>query len=212
MSCFIEKWNPPLLTDTQTKYKVVKQASNRIFHNSIVHVFSCPVLLWGLTMGLWRQFSFKRKGCGKFPADTPLQYGSRSLQLYVEYAVQIRGTGGVVGVLAGQPSSAWSVFHWGPAPSGGLSGKCLLIMWIPEFLMVYKIRGERAGWVMLRVGNDRVGTWPGGGRGRGGGKSGGKVPGGKRRGGGTAWYHIYIYIYIYIYIFIYNCRIKWTLL
>ena len=26
-------------------------------------------------------------------------YGSRSLQLYVEYAVQIRGTGGVVGVL-----------------------------------------------------------------------------------------------------------------
>ena len=37
-----------------------------------------------------------------------LQYGSRSLQLYmyVEYAVQIRGTGGVVGVLAGQPSPA----------------------------------------------------------------------------------------------------------
>ena len=35
-----------------------------------------------------------------------LQYGSRSLQLYVEYAVQIRGTGGIVGVLAGQPSSA----------------------------------------------------------------------------------------------------------
>ena len=51
MSCFIEKWNPPLLTDTQTKYKVVKQASNRIFHSSIVHVFSWPVLLWGLTMG-----------------------------------------------------------------------------------------------------------------------------------------------------------------
>ena len=41
MSCFIEKWNPPLLTDTQTKDKVVKQASNRIFHSSIVHVFSC---------------------------------------------------------------------------------------------------------------------------------------------------------------------------
>ena len=33
--------------------------------------------------------------------DTPLQYGSRSHQLYVEYAVQIRGTGGVVGVLVG---------------------------------------------------------------------------------------------------------------
>ena len=30
-----------------------------------------------------------------------LQYSSRSLQLYVEYAVQIRGTGGVVGVLVG---------------------------------------------------------------------------------------------------------------
>ena len=66
-----------------------------------------------------------------------------------------------MGVLAGQPSSASSVFHCGPAPSGGLSGKSkcwdlirLLIMWIPEFLMVYKIRGgERAGWVMSRVGN-----------------------------------------------------------
>ena len=36
----------------------------------------------------------------------------------------------------------------------------LLIMWIPEFFMVYKIRGggERAGWVMSPVGNDRVGT------------------------------------------------------
>ena len=27
MSSFIEKWNPPLLTDTQTKYKVVKQSA-----------------------------------------------------------------------------------------------------------------------------------------------------------------------------------------
>ena len=61
---------------------------------------------------------------------------------------------------------------------------CLLIMWIPEFLMVYKIRGGRAGWVMARVGNDRGGNLTGGGgRGRGEGKSGGKAPGGKRRGG-----------------------------
>ena len=45
----------------------------------------------------------------------------------------------------------------------------LLIMWIPEFLMVYKIRGERAGWVMSRVGNDRGGELDRGGRGRGGG-------------------------------------------
>ena len=60
----------------------------------------------------------------------------------------------------------------------------LLIMWIPEFLMVYKIRGggERAGWVMSRVGNDRGGNLTGGGgRGRGE-KSGGKAPGGRRRG------------------------------
>ena len=51
-------------------------------------------------------------------------------------------------------------------------------MWIPEFLMVYKIRGERAGWVMSRVGNDRGGELDRGGRGRGGGS-----PVGKRRGG-----------------------------
>ena len=37
---------------------------------------------------------------------------------------------------------------------------------------------------MARVGNDRVGTCPGGGKRPGGGKSGGKAPGGKRRGGG----------------------------
>ena len=54
-------------------------------------------------------------------------------------------------------------------------------MWIPEFLMVYMIRGGRAGWVMARVGNDRGGKRP-----PGGGKSGGKAPVGKRRGGGTA--------------------------
>ena len=41
-------------------------------------------------------------------------------------------------------------------------------MWIPEFLMVYKIRGGgRAGGVMSRVGNDR-GELDRGGRGRGG--------------------------------------------
>ena len=30
---------------------IVKQASHWIFHNAIVHVFSWPVLPWGLTMG-----------------------------------------------------------------------------------------------------------------------------------------------------------------
>ena len=62
----------------------------------------------------------------------------------------------------------------------------LLIMWIPEFLIVYKIRGGRAG-----GGNGTGGKWPGGnltgGRGRGGGS-----PVGKRRGEDagveTAWY------------------------
>ena len=63
-------------------------------------------------------------------------------------------------------------------------------MWIPEFLMVYKIRAGGKG----RVGNVTGGKWPGGnltggGRGRGG-KSGGKAPGGKTPGGGTAWYRI----------------------
>ena len=65
-------------------------------------------------------------------------------------------------------------------------------MWIPEFLMVYKMAGghERGGGgpgggVMSRVGNDRVhGNLTGGGRPR------GKSPVGKRRGenarGGTA--------------------------
>ena len=44
--------------------------------------------------------------------------------------------------------------------------------------------GERAGWVMARVGNDRGGNLTGGGkRPGGGGKSGGKAPGGRRRGG-----------------------------
>ena len=54
-------------------------------------------------------------------------------------------------------------------------------MWIPEFLMVYKIRGgggEMTGWELDRGGGKRPG---------------GKSPVGKRRGGGrpgggTAWY------------------------
>ena len=51
----------------------------------------------------------------------------------------------------------------------------LLIMWIPEFLMVYQIRGGgRAGWVMSRVGNDRGGELDRGG-------------GGKRPGGEVRW-------------------------
>ena len=53
-------------------------------------------------------------------------------------------------------------------------------MWIPEFLMVYKIRGwgRAGGGVMSRVGNDRVhGNLTGGEEARGGGS-----PVGKRRG------------------------------
>ena len=43
---------------------------------------------------------------GKVVGNSPQILGSRSLQLCVEHAVQIRGTGSIVGVLAGQPSSA----------------------------------------------------------------------------------------------------------
>ena len=45
---------------------------------------------------------------GKVVGNSPqiLHCSTVLVQLYVEYAVQIRGTGGVVGVLAGQPSSA----------------------------------------------------------------------------------------------------------
>ena len=56
-----------------------------------------------------------------------------------------------------------------------------------HFSIKHDILGRRfasvwAGWVMSRVGNDRVGTWPGG-RGRGG-KVRWESAGGRRRGGG----------------------------